>query len=74
MSIMTVEFYIIFKNRNSLAYFFIVSFPCCCQCRFKRYIAKQTNSKTEETVPLLRQPAFPTTSLLSFLFSFDVAS
>ena len=48
--------------------------PCCCQCRFKRYIAKQKNSKTEEIVPLWRQSAFPTTCLLSFPFSFDEAS
>ena len=48
--------------------FLFLSLPCGYQCRFKRYIAKQTNSKTEETVPLWRQPAFPTTYLLSFLF------
>ena len=57
-------------NRDS----FTFSFPCCCQCRFKRYIAKQMNSKTKETVLLWHQPAFLTTYLLSFPFSFDVAS
>ena len=61
-------------NGDSLTFSLFLSLPCCCQCRFKRYIPKQTNSKTEETVPFWRQPAFPTTCLLSFLFSFDVAS
>ena len=49
-----------------------LSLLCCCQCRFKKYIAKYTDSKTEETVPLWSQPAFPKTGLLSFPFSFDV--
>ena len=48
--------------------------PCYCQCRLKRYIAKQTNSKTEETILLWGQPAFSTPGLLSFLSPFDVAS
>ena len=44
-----------------------LSLPCCCQCRFKRYIAKQTNAKTEETIPLWCQPGFLTNCLLFFL-------
>ena len=35
-----------------------LSLSRCCQCRFKRYIAKQTNSKTEETVPLQQLVCF----------------
>ena len=61
-------------NRDSRTFSLFLSLPCCCQCRFKRYRAKQTNSKTEETIPLWRQPAFLTTCLLSFPFFFDMAS
>ena len=70
---MTVEFYIILQMETlTLSHF--LSPLCWCHCRFKRYIAKETNSKSEETGPLWRQPAFPITCLLSFSFSFDVAS
>ena len=61
-------------NKWRLTFSCFLSFLCCCQCRFKRYIAKQMNSKTEETVPLWCQPAFLTTCLLSLPFSFNVAS
>ena len=47
--------------------FHFLSLPCCCQCRFKIYIAKQTNSNTEETAPLWHQHNFSTTCQLSFL-------
>ena len=73
-SIMTFEFYIILKNGDDLTFSLFLSLSCCCQYRFKRYIAKQTNLKTEETVPLWHQLAFPTTCLLSFPFFFDLAS
>ena len=39
-------------NEDSFTFSHFLSLPCCCQCRFKRYIAKQTNSKTVETIPL----------------------
>ena len=57
-------------NKDSLTFFLSLSLslPCCYQWRFKRYKAKETNSKTEETVPLCHQPVFPTTCQLSFLF------
>ena len=38
------------SNGDSHTFSFFLSLPCCCQCWFKRYIAKQTNSRTEETV------------------------
>ena len=66
--IMTFEFYTILKMETLLL---SLSLPFCCQCRFKRYIVKQTNSKRKETVLLGHQPAFPTTCMLSFPFSFD---
>ena len=30
-------------NGDSLTFSLFLFVPCCCQCRFKRYIAKQTN-------------------------------
>ena len=61
-------------NGDSLTFYLFLCLPCCCQCRFQRYIAKQTNSKTEETVPLWHQLAFPTICLLFFPFFLNVAN
>ena len=59
--------WVVNKWRLSLTFSLYLSLPCCCQCKFKRYIAKQTNSKTEETIPLWCQPAFLTTCRLFFV-------
>ena len=63
-----------YLKNQIISFSLFLSLPCCCQCRFKRYIAKQMNSKTLDIIPLWRHPAFPITYLLSFPFSFDVAA
>ena len=52
----------------SLSLSLSLSLPCCCQYRFKRYIAKQTNSKTEE--PFSFHVSLLSRQIFCFLFVF----
>ena len=49
---------------------FSLSFPGCCQCRFKRYIAKQKNSKNWRKHSVVTSASFPgdLSAFFSFLF------
>ena len=57
-------------NGDSLTFYLFLSLPCCCHCRFKRYIAKQTNSKNWRNCSIVTSACFPDnlSDFFSFLF------
>ena len=55
-------------NGDCLFFSVYLSPPCCCQYRFKRYIAKQMNAKTDETIVM--SASFPNNLSVFFPFLF----